>query len=498
MSHALDDADPLAPLRDRFVGTDSPAGLPRRQLPRPAAGGHRRPAARPSSSDEWGGRLIRGWDEGWFDLPLSLGDELGRVCLGAAPGQVAIGDSTTVLLYKLMRTAVAARPGRTEIVHRPRQLPDRPLPRDGRRGRVRADDALARRRHRGRRDRRPGRRGGGGADRAGRAQPRLLPLGVDRRRRRDHPGRPRRRRAGALGPVPLGRRRCPPSSTPGRSTWRPAAPTSTSTAGPARRRSATSRERHLETFTQPIQGWMGNTDPFLMGPDYVPGRRASDASCPAPRRWSGCWPIQDMVALIDEAGIDAVRKKSEQLTSYAVELADERLAPYGVTVASPRDPARRGGHVTLRHPRMQEVVTDAVDARRDPRLPRPRRPADRALAAVARRTTSSSAGSTRSPGLARRARRPDARRAPAGCRGPSCRSGSWCGLRRRRDRHDLVTLAVPCAVQVEHQRLDRLPCDRGSTRRPGRPTAGPAAGHRRGGSRCCSRSPSVRSWSGPV
>ena len=32
--------------------------------------------------DEWGGRLIRGWDEGWFDLPLTLGDELGRVCLG--------------------------------------------------------------------------------------------------------------------------------------------------------------------------------------------------------------------------------------------------------------------------------------------------------------------------------------------------------------------------------------------------------------------------------
>ena len=38
------------------------------------------------------------------------------MCLGAAPGQVAVGDSTTVLLYKLMRAAVAARPGRTEIV----------------------------------------------------------------------------------------------------------------------------------------------------------------------------------------------------------------------------------------------------------------------------------------------------------------------------------------------------------------------------------------------
>ena len=42
--------------------------------------------------------------------------QLGRVVLGAAPGQVAVGDSTTVLLYKLMRAAVAARPGRTELV----------------------------------------------------------------------------------------------------------------------------------------------------------------------------------------------------------------------------------------------------------------------------------------------------------------------------------------------------------------------------------------------
>jgi len=115
---------------------------------------------------------------------------------------------------------------------------------------------------------------------------------------------------------------------------------------------------------------MGNTDPFLMGPDYRPvaGIRRFLSGTPAV---VGMLAVQDMVSLIDEAGIDAVRKKSEQLTSYAVQLADEDLAPYGVTVRSPRDPARRGGHVTIHHPRMEEVVRalwerDVLPDYRDP------------------------------------------------------------------------------------------------------------------------------------
>ena len=103
MSHPLDDADPLASFRDRFVGTDSPlVYLDGNSLGRPLKITGER--VRRFVDEVWGGRLIRGWDESWFELPLSLGDEIGRVCLGAAPGQVAVGDSTTVLLYKLMRT----------------------------------------------------------------------------------------------------------------------------------------------------------------------------------------------------------------------------------------------------------------------------------------------------------------------------------------------------------------------------------------------------------
>jgi kynureninase len=66
-----------------------------------------------------------------------------------------------------------------------------------------------------------------------------------------------------------------------------------------------------------------------------------------------------------------VRAKSEALTAYCLQLADADLASLGVTVASPRDAERRGGHVTLHHPAMRQVVAalwrrDVIPDYRDP------------------------------------------------------------------------------------------------------------------------------------
>ena len=129
-------------------------------------------------------------------------------------------------------------------------------------------------------------------------------------------------------------------------------------------------ERHLDELTQPIQGWMGAVDPFLMGPTYAPaeGIRRFLSGTPAV---VGMLAIQDMLALIESAGMDAVRAKSVALTTYAIEVADELLAPSGVVVASPRDPERRGGHVTLNHPLMREATAvlwerDVIPDYRDP------------------------------------------------------------------------------------------------------------------------------------
>ena len=70
---ALDAADPLARFVDRFVPSDQVASyLDGNSLGRPL----RATAARFQEflAEQWGGRLIRSWDERWMQLPLELGD----------------------------------------------------------------------------------------------------------------------------------------------------------------------------------------------------------------------------------------------------------------------------------------------------------------------------------------------------------------------------------------------------------------------------------------
>ena len=109
-------------------------------------------------------------------------------------------------------------------------------------------------------------------------------------------------------------------------------------------------KRHHE-MQQPIQGWLGSQQPFEMGQGYQPAdgiRRLLSGTPPV----IGMLPMRDMIALIEEAGLDAVRKKSVALTTYAIEL----VAGLDVELSTPHDPARRGSHVTIEHPRFGELM----------------------------------------------------------------------------------------------------------------------------------------------
>ena len=115
--------------------------------------------------------------------------------------------------------------------------------------------------------------------------------------------------------------------------------------------------RLQDELRQPIPGWMGHAEPFAMGPDYVPAtgiRRFLSGTPPV----LAMIPVEDMLSLVERAGMPAIRAKSRLLTGYALEVADEVLAPLGVTVASPRDAGTRAGHVTIEHDAMRAVVEE--------------------------------------------------------------------------------------------------------------------------------------------
>jgi kynureninase len=364
---ASDATDPLAAYRDRFVLSETDlVYFDGNSLGRPLRVTADR--MRGFVEGEWGSRLIRGWDEGWYELPLTLGDELGRVCLGAAAGQTALGDSTTVWLYKLARAAVgAAGAGRTEIVIDDDNFPTDRYVAEG----IAAERGLTIRWIEVERD-------------AG-VTPDLLADAVSERTAlvmlshvayrsaflADLPGLTRiAHDAGAMvlwdlchsvGSVDVGLDEAGVDLAVG-CTYKYL------NGGPGAPAFAYVAERHHGRLRQPIQGWMGHADPFLMGPGYTPGPGMRSFLSGTPPI-VGMLPLLDMVALVDEVGIGAIRGKSEALTTYTIELADELLPE--VRVASPRDPSRRGGHVTLNHGRMKEVTAalwrrDVLPDYRDP------------------------------------------------------------------------------------------------------------------------------------
>ena len=106
---------------------------------------------------------------------------------------------------------------------------------------------------------------------------------------------------------------------------------------------------------QPIQGWMGSAEPFAMAEHYAPSDSIRRFLSGTPSIL-GMLAIQDMLALIEQVGLEAIRAKSVALTEFAIQVSDRMLDPLGVRVGSPRDPARRGSHVTLEHPDFRVTI----------------------------------------------------------------------------------------------------------------------------------------------
>jgi kynureninase len=108
--------------------------------------------------------------------------------------------------------------------------------------------------------------------------------------------------------------------------------------------------RELQSrLRQPVWGWFGQRDQFDMGQGYDPAPGIGQFLTGTPDV-IGTVAVQQGARLLGEAGIGRLRAKGVALTGYLIGLADAWLAPYGIAVASPRQAARRGAHVTLAHP----------------------------------------------------------------------------------------------------------------------------------------------------
>jgi kynureninase len=373
----LDLGDPLRAYRAEFFGTSAVEqaeypGMPVAYFDGNSLGRPLRKSIERLSSfaqTAWGTRLIRSWDEQWLNLPLELGDKIGAAALGAAPGQTFVGDSTSVLIYKMARAVIAARPGRTEIVLDTDNFPTdryllegiadeltmtlRWIEADTHSGVtpeqvaavVNDNTALVLLSH-------VAYRSGFMAD-----APAITQITHD---------------AGALIVWDL-------SHSVGSvlvelDAWNVDIAVGCSykylCGGPGAPAWAYVRKDLQTQIEQPIQGWWGTKNMFMMGPGYDPENDL--------RRFiTGTAPVVSMQAMIDPVELigsvtmEAIREKSLLLTQFVIDYADTELAELGVTVATPREAQHRGGHVTLNHPHMREVNAllwkeDIIPDYRDP------------------------------------------------------------------------------------------------------------------------------------
>ena len=299
--------------------------------------------------DEWGDQLVRSWGRSWVDAPQRIGEKIAHL-VGAAPGQVIIGDSTSVNLFKLSMAALAFHPDRFKIVS---DLPNFPSDLYV----LQSCQRLLGNRHR----------------------IELLPesdgIYMDLQATLDAIDHEtalvllshvhfksgylydakaitdRCHQVGALAlwdlshsvgvfPIEL-------------DAWDVDFATGCTykylNGGPGAPAFLYVNRRLQAEVLSPIWGWFGQHLPFSFKTDYVPEQGMKRFLTGTPAILS-LLMIEPGVELILEAGINRIRRKSIDLTSYFIQLFDTVLSPLGFTLGTGRDPARRGSHVSLRHP----------------------------------------------------------------------------------------------------------------------------------------------------
>jgi len=302
----------------------------------------------------WGRDLIRGWNTDWYEAPIRVGEKIAQL-VGASPQQVTVSDSTSVNLFKLVMAALAMRQERNVIVTDDLNFPSdlyvlqgciRMLGEHHCLHLVRSADGIT-------------------------IDQQTLLESIDERTAlvtlshvtfkssflHDAASvTERAHQAGALvlwdlshsvGVVPVELDHWGADLAVG-CTYKYL------NGGPGAPAFLYIRHDLQDKAPSPIWGWFGHRTPFAFDVDYDPPTAIT-------RFLVGTPPILSLLAMeaalepLLKAGIARVHEKAMRLTSYLVDLTDVVLSPLGFELASPRDPARRGAHVSLRHENAYQI-----------------------------------------------------------------------------------------------------------------------------------------------
>ena len=99
-----------------------------------------------------------------------------------------------------------------------------------------------------------------------------------------------------------------------------------------------------------LAGWWSvhKESMFEMSDEFFPGIGASALQIGTPAVLSMA-PIDGALQPIEEAGLERIRAKSLAMTEFIINAVDSELAEFGFRIGTPREPQRRGGHVSLIH-----------------------------------------------------------------------------------------------------------------------------------------------------
>ena len=350
---ALDAADTLAKYKDEFVITDrdicyldgnSLGRLPKRTVDLV----HR------YLTEEWGSELVTGWSH-WIDEAQRVGDLIGSATLGAANGQVLAVDTTSVNFYQLCDAAIRAQPDRDTVLSDRANFPtDRYIleglcERYGKRLVLIDDESgeeyVTARMLNGYLNERTA----------------LVTLSVVQYRSgalhdvaeltrlaHDHGALVVWDASHAVGVVDMKFDGDDVDLAVG-CTYK------YGNAGPGSPAWLYVNRRLQSTLQVPIQGWFAQRDQFAMGQgfDRADGMRGLQIASPS---IVGMRCIEASFGMIAEAGLPTIARKAAIGTDLMVQLHDAWLAPVGFELVTPREPMRRGGHVTLRHRDAKQIA----------------------------------------------------------------------------------------------------------------------------------------------